>query len=30
MITGRADADDDTIRNFIEKYKSIDTPDQNV
>ena len=27
MITGRAGADDDTIRNFIEKYKSIDTPD---
>ena len=27
MIAGRAGADDDTIRNFIEKYKSIDTPD---
>ncbi len=25
MITGRASADDGTIRNFIEKYKSLDT-----
>lgn len=30
MIQGRAGADDGQILNFMKKYKSIDTPDQNV